>query len=344
MKRLSIVDFWKFFAAILIMIHHLYCLGNPFTGEYYGKFAWIYVEFFFILTGYFTYCHFSNINNRDNVFKSGLKYTFTKFLPFIPYTTVVISLQYVISAPFGLLNSGNIKHFLSHFINYPLEVLLIGEAQQSDQLLAPIWFLSSMLLVFPVFTFLCQMKNKYLLLTISGMYSLIYYGQVQLGNRIWPDDLLRALAGMLTGVSVCILTELIKKRISLKKKSYASITLIESACMLFVLFVTVFNLTSLTKCVVIAFALGIGAMLSGYSFSSKLHSNFISFLGKISMPMFIWHWFVATMINRINQLIVLLTPIRLLLYFGGTITLSIVSYLLVNMIKTGSSLEPVGKN
>lgn len=333
MKRLSIVDFWKFFAAFLIMVHHLYYLGNPFKGDYYGRFAWIYVEFFFILTGYFTYNHFSKNNKHGNIFKSGLSYTFTKFLPFIPYTTVVISLQYIISAPFGLLKSGNIKSFLSHFINYPLEVLLIGETQQSNQLLAPIWFLSSMLLVFPIFTFICQMKNKYLLLTISGMYSLFYYGQVQLCNRIWPDDLLRALAGMLTGVSVCILTELIKEKISFKKEFYASVTLIEFICMFFILFVTIFNLNPLTKWVIILFALGVGIMLSGFSFSSKLHSNFISFLGKISMPLFIWHWFVATLVNKVNKLVVLSTPIRILLYFGGTLALSVVSYLLVNMIK-----------
>ena len=210
--------------------------------------------------------------------------------------------------------------------------MLIGEVHQSYQLLAPIWFLSSMLLVFPIFSFLCQMKNKYLLLTISGMYSLFYYGQVQLCNRIWPDDMLRALAGMLTGVSVCIITDLIKEKCRIKKESYTSITFIECISMFFVLFATIFNLTSLTNWVLISFVLGLGAMLSGYSFSSRIHSSFMPFLGKISMPIFIWHWFVATLINRINNIIELSIPTRLLLYFGGTITISILSYLFVNMI------------
>lgn len=253
-------------------------------------------------------------------------------MPFIPYTTVVISLQYIVSAPYGLLLNGSFKSFFTHFINLPMEVMLIGEVHQSYQLLAPIWFLSSMLLVFPVFSFLCQIKNKYLLLTLSGMYSLFYYGQVQLCNRIWPDDMLRALAGMFVGVFVCIITDLIKEKCRINKKSYISITFIEFTSMFFVLFATIFNLTSLTNWVLISFALGVGAMLSGCSFSSRIHSVFFSFLGKISMPIFIWHWFVATLINRINNITELSILTRLLLYFGGTIILSIVSYLFVNMI------------
>lgn len=220
MKRLSIVDLWKFIAAVLIMIHHLYHLGGQFTGAYFGRFAWIFVEFFFILTGWFTYHHFSTTDKKPDIFRSGLKYTLAKFRPFLPYTTAAITLQYLVSAPYSFIKSGHVVRFLSHFNHYPLEVLLVGEAQQSEQLLVPIWFLSAMFMVFPIVVFLCQMKNKYLLLTISGLYSLLYYGQVQLSNRIWPDDLFRALAGMLLGVSVCIATELLKEKASKTRHQY----------------------------------------------------------------------------------------------------------------------------
>ena len=62
-KRASVVDLWRFIALIMIMIHHLYIFGDPFTGEYCGRFGWIFVEFFFIVAGYFTYKHFRNTNS-----------------------------------------------------------------------------------------------------------------------------------------------------------------------------------------------------------------------------------------------------------------------------------------
>ena len=52
-SRMAIVDLWKFIAAVMIMIHHLYYLSPAFEGkDYPGYFAWIYVEFFFILILY----------------------------------------------------------------------------------------------------------------------------------------------------------------------------------------------------------------------------------------------------------------------------------------------------
>ena len=67
-SRMAIVDLWKFIAAVMIMIHHLYYLSPAFEGkDYPGYFAWIYVEFFFILTGFFTYRHFARSDKQENI-------------------------------------------------------------------------------------------------------------------------------------------------------------------------------------------------------------------------------------------------------------------------------------
>lgn len=54
--RNGMVDIWRFVFCLLIMAHHMYHIGieriYPFQS------AWIYVEFFFILSGYFTGKHF----------------------------------------------------------------------------------------------------------------------------------------------------------------------------------------------------------------------------------------------------------------------------------------------
>lgn len=116
-KRTAIVDLWKFIAAVMIMIHHLYYLSPAYEGkDYPGYFSWIYVEFFFILTGYFTYRHFTRQDKQDSIVKSSLSYTWRKFKTFLPYTTTAITLQYLLSAPYTELLQGSYREFIRSFI------------------------------------------------------------------------------------------------------------------------------------------------------------------------------------------------------------------------------------
>ena len=332
-KRIRIIDLWRFIAAILIMIHHLYLLGYSFEErQYLGYFSLIFVEFFFIITGYFTCLHFERTENKD-IFKSSLEYLVYKFLPFLPYTTIAITLQYIVSAP---INSG-LKAFLANFLNYPFEVLLLGEVHVSFQKLAPIWFLSAMLLTLPVITIISQLKNKNMVLLISGLTPLFYYGQspTTYFSRIWPDDLLRAVSGMLLGVFICTITKVLKeKKLMIKsKKTRCIMTLLEVFCLLFVLIATIFNFRSLKNLVILSFALSIFAMLSGYSYSAELNCTFFTYLGKISMPIFIWHGLVASALNRLNSVFDVPVFVSVVLYFLGTLLVSIVSFAVVEHLK-----------
>ena len=66
----------------------------------------------------------------------------------------------------------------------------------------------------------------------------------------------------------------------------------------------------------------------------------IAYLGKLSMPMFIWQWVVATMVIRLNQLAALPTAVSVALYFVGTLVISVVSYQIVETVKAQRSLPP----
>ena len=69
--------------------------------------------------------------------------------------------------------------------------------------LVPIWYLSSMFLVFPLFILIIQNKNRKFLFIISYSIPLFYYGFTGvIGKREWPHDLLRAFSCMLLGVFV----------------------------------------------------------------------------------------------------------------------------------------------
>lgn len=342
-SRMAIVDLWKFIAAVMIMIHHLYYLSPAFEGkDYPGYFAWIYVEFFFILTGFFTYRHFARSDKQENIVRSSLSYTWRKFKPFLPFTTVAITLQYLLSAPYTELLQHSYRKFLYSFADYPLEVLLLGEAHGSQQRLVPIWFLSAMLIVFPLIGLLSQLKNKYLILLISGVYPLFYYGRTTLGNRVWPDDLLRALAGLLLGVFLCVLCDMIREKKLIPHNNTAArlLTALEIICMLLAFLFIIRADKSLWRVIILLFAIGLSVMLSGRSMTARLQSPVIAYLGKLSMPMFIWQWVVATMVIRLNQLAALPTAVSVALYFVGTLVISAVSYQIVETVKAQRSLPP----
>ena len=335
-NRMAIVDLWKFIAAVMIMIHHLYYLSPAFEGkDYPGYFAWIYVEFFFILTGYFTYRHFAGRDRQENLVRSSLSYTYRKFKPFLPYTTIAITLQYLLSAPYTALLQKSYRKFFYSFADYPLEVMLLGEAHGSQQRLVPIWFLSAMLIVFPLIGLLVQLKNRYLILLIAGIYPLFYYGRVTLGNRVWPDDLLRAPAGLLLGVFLCVLCDMIREKrlIPQSKNTSKLLTAIELICMLLAFLLIIRADKSLWRVIILLFAAGLSIMLSGRSLTAGLQSPVIAYLGKLSMPMFIWQWVVATIVIRLGQLVSLPTAVSVALYFVGTLLVSVISYQLIETFR-----------
>lgn len=61
MDRNCNIEFTRIIAAFMIMSTHQWVLGRSNYAFYDG---WIYVEFFLILTGYFTRRHFDNNENK----------------------------------------------------------------------------------------------------------------------------------------------------------------------------------------------------------------------------------------------------------------------------------------
>ena len=77
-------------------------------------------------------------------------------------------------------------------------------------------------------------------------------------------------------------------------------------------------------------------MLSGRSMTARLQSPLITYLGKLSMPMFIWQWVMATAVIRLGQLVTLPTGISVALYFAGTLIISVVSYQIIESLRKKS--------
>lgn len=75
------IELLRFIGMLMIMGHHLYHIG--YNDSYICKNCWVWVDFYFILTGAFTYKHFSSRQNSVNPGSEALSYTFQKFKRFL---------------------------------------------------------------------------------------------------------------------------------------------------------------------------------------------------------------------------------------------------------------------
>lgn len=90
-----------------------------------------------------------------------------------------------------------------------LEMLLIT---RGDSNVGTLWFLSAMLIVFPIFCCMCQMKAKHFFYIISLLYVILYYEKYDVKSLcFYPEHIYRALAGLLLGVLVYSFVEIINQ-------------------------------------------------------------------------------------------------------------------------------------
>lgn len=331
-ERNSAVELWRLVAITLIMIHHMYCLGfdNTSMPFYMG----VFVESFFMLTGYFTMKHFDR-HPAEDICSASFSYTFHKFKAFLPYTIPAILIQYLIVNR-HMFHDG-ILTYLGGFNNMLLEMLYLTATfrdYESSEMI-PLWFLSAMFLVFPMFCCVLQMRKSRAYLFLAWLFPVFYYGfaGVRMENTWFPYGLLRAFAAMLMGVLIYAASEWLKNR---KNPDIGGVigklllTAVEVGSLLLTVFFSFVNYQSL-EMYIICYMIGLTIMLSGKSYTGNIHSPVLGWLGKFTMPVFVWHWVVGTAISQFLPLISI--PMRILLYFAGTVLVSAISYGLVEGVK-----------
>ena len=122
-KRNANIDVVKFIAALLIMVSHIDIVLNC---KCYNGF-WIYVEMFFIITGYLTTRHFDVHEVRYNI-KKCVQYTINKFIPIYPYIFLQVTLMYFGVYSIRLINgeTGMLETVSAVLNNYFSELLLVS--------------------------------------------------------------------------------------------------------------------------------------------------------------------------------------------------------------------------
>mgnify|MGYP003282444845 FL=1 len=330
-EYLGSVDIVRFLMALLIMSHHLYLLG--YKDDWRGISCWIWVDYFFMLTGYFSIRHFAAVQEKP-VKCAGyeaVKYTVHKFKKLVPYIAIAVFVQYLMIAV-SYMKQYNLRGILDAFSNMPYEILLLSSSGIVKPEVAPIWYLSAMFLALPLLIYML-LRFEDLWYILAWLVPVLYYGRMGVNTiRDWPNDLVRAFSCMALGTFVFILTSKVKE-LKFSVLQRVLLTVVEIGLFGLCILITVANKPYMKwpymNLLPLLFVVHATIMLSGCSYSAKAKGVFCQFWGEISLPMFLFQWgigtFTAAKITAVNG-------IRLCIYYLGTILASVMVIVLKKMI------------
>ena len=312
-KYVGSVDIVRFLMMLLIMCHHLYLLG--YSENYPGYSCWAWVDYFFILTGFFTMRHFDGCEKKEDFAKEAMAYTIKKFKNYMPYVFVSVTIQYIL-AGLPYIRQHDLREAVKVFVNLPYEALLLSSSGIVWPKMSPIWFLSAMFLTLPLLIYMI-LRFRDLWKILSWLIPVLYYGKMGVNTlREWPNDLIRAFACMALGTFVYMMTQYMRK-MKLSKMAKLILTLVETGSFCLCTYITVTN-KDFMNLLILLFAVHAMILLSGCSFTGQIHGRGFKFLGELSFYMFIFHWVVGSIAAMLSSVSV----VRLCIYFAGTIVVS----------------------
>ena len=329
-KRIDIVDFWRFFAAIMIILCHV----NMFGGHRF--LLYLFVDFFFMLTGFFIFKHFQKkqfINQDINEkAKNALKYTWDRFLKLLPYTIPIVIICFIVIFGPKCIHHHTIQDILSYIRNIVAEALLLPRhLMSSGRVIGPIWYLSVMIFTMPIVCYIAQTKRLNLVALLS--IPLFWYFLNELytftaGNVDASLQLLRAFISMILGGLVFYITTLIDDTKKSSSKTRVIVTITEILCYIGALIIGALNIQPINIMIVLLFV-GLCATLSGLSYTAEVKGLVFTFLGAISLPLFMWHYGIIRVVKTIDRFDL---TTKYIVVFAASILISAIHYLIVKKI------------
>ncbi|MBE6737971.1 MAG: acyltransferase [Ruminococcaceae bacterium] len=339
--RYGSCDLLRFVFSLLIMAHHIYQIGfvnAPFHA------ALIYVEFFFMISGFFMIQHFENLHSSVSIessAKEAFKYTFRKYKSLMFYVVPCILLEYLLRIVSCLVSSGGISQIGKILTNLPLELLMIAPLT-STRFLPPIWYISAMLIAMPLLCFLYLRFKEVFAYLLSWFVPVLIF--VTRGGVFPSADGFDAIMRAYCYLSVGCFLYFVASRLSevyISAKTRFLLTIVELFCFGSTIVLTALNRVDKFNIIVVLLGIGVLIMLSGCSYSIKLQGKFLSYLGKISLPVYTIHWSVGTFIWLCKSFLEskgygLPLSVRIVLYYSITIIASILFSFIVDKVKAKS--------
>lgn len=343
-KRNGCIELGRFVAVVLIMIHHLYFMGAK---DYVFHGAMSCVEYFFMVSGYFTMKHMKENYEGVMELKSfPVKYSFQKIFKLIPYLILGegIYISYVIANYHFTL-----KESFRYLLYIPLQILClpmfgimpnkkfsIGEYQVGAVEPINYWFFGVILVVLPIVIIVIHYLGKYVELEL--WLGLVCYGMlfckwgtasiIYSSNGEWfHAGILRGLGGLFLGTSIYrISNEIYSNTI----KAKIMLTIIELFSYMGAILLMAYTYNTYTMVIILFFFIALSITLSGKSYSVQISGKLPQYLGKISAPMLCIHVPIYYWVNLLVQKSLLYKAI---IAFILTMVLSIICVCIVEKIK-----------
>ena len=334
-QRVTAIELIRFIVAVSVMIFHFFTIYIE--GDGVILFAFILVEFFFILSGFFMMKH---VSERENPM-SMPAYVLHKAASFYPVYMIVFAVQFVIFVCMNHLKSP--AEVLGRLFHFKWEALLLQNAGFNpdpqfgvDYLLGQAWYLSAMLLALVIAYPLARYLKKYYLSVVCPLVILFVYsyiiqtlGTLNIGNEYFGvimSAVLRGLAGTCVGSLGYAAYAHFREKGFTKKKT-ASV--IEAAC--YVCFIALFFLkekyTSAADSlffILVFFLMVLFAFVGETPVSVFLNSHGVklqTYLGSLSLYLYLVHWSVMSAMQlwapKLNH------AAATVLFFGVTLVLSV---------------------
>lgn len=295
--RLSMLGLAKFLAILAIVYYHL----QPTSLAKWTR-LYLLVEFFFIISGYFTFKHFQKYitSTTENKSKRAIRYTVRRIKHFLPYvlvsTLIQISIRLYVTR--GETLTGKIGIFLTAIFD---SCFL---SSQNGIVTSPLWFMSALIIVTPIFAIICQTKRKDMLYIITALTTIIYYGEFFGDHIIGAKALVRTLAGLLTGITVYGFSDYLSKcdysmmrRLLLQFLEIAAIVV--GVICLYPSVTSPYNIPY-GKCFVLMTVIFLTIFLSRQTWTSRIRSQFFDLLESISLAIFMTHYELGLYYKRAN--------------------------------------------
>lgn len=327
------IEMLRFLFAVLIMVFHAHLFngtGHPI------KLGHVFVEFFFFLSGYFTYDHVVRKCKEDSSFYKKQKYAFTytlaKFKRFMPYMLICAGAFYIVMFIPTLLkgNLTEIKTSISSFGGAPFAVLLLqvtGICTNID--FNAWWYLSAMIFVLPLVV-LVFTKQKisggiawiqyFVPLLIYGWFA-VNYADVNWKIMFGPirTGLPRAFAGLCMGGNIYLISEWLAE-FKFDKIQKMLLTVAELAMYVMAILIAwkYADIDNSVFLIIFMLAVGLSITMSKSSYSVKLDCNVFGFLGRLSTPLYICHYSVGKVIKSYAADRISLSE-KYLIYYGVSV-------------------------
>lgn len=333
--RRNDIEIMRFLSSIIIMIFHGYYYGLGYSKHIMGG-GWIFVELFFLLTGYFTAAHFieqtnSYIGEGDSAYVA-VKYTLHKFKTIYYYFFVALTGTYLFSFAVEVKrNASLIKVGLTYAMNYVQELLLLYATDFCKSKMGTGWYVSALFWMLPIVVFLIIRFKGTVCYLISGIVPIVFYVKRGVVKRQGGfDDLERAFCALLLGVFLYSVVSLIKANYEeiLQKKicKWLLVFITITGYMCSIYFVINARNTSIKNSrfvLLLFFVILTSIFIRNTKSTNNRISKIINYLGALSLPIYLFQLLAGMICKVIVNRHMVSYPVSIITYIAVTIVLSV---------------------